>query len=650
MAIVNMEKIALTALESEKNNVLAALQAIGALHVVPINADVETTISVNPFNTERLEMLESEKHMVMQALQILQKSFDPTQTMKGKKREVIHKQVLTEEALEALYADKGTMLSFVQECLLKEKNLVMLDVKLSKLAQTSESLFPWKALSEPLALYKDTKNTLVKLGTVNKELSDGFEQQLKAQLTYLSLSRIYEADQQIYYLLICHNTEEQSLRDIISQTGFIIADFEAYALTVAEEIQKIDRERAMIKIEMDNIQLQLLEMREKAHSLETFLDILNILIDRENAKHHALSTKKTFMIQAWVPIGLLEHLHKSLLKITPYHAIKVIPPEPNEVMPTLLKNHRFVEPLEFITEQYSVPSSQGVDPNAMMMPFFVIFFGIMVSDAVYGALIVLIAGFILKKLRPEGNFKKMIGVMILGGISTSLWGVMFGGWLGGMIHVSPILFNPLEEPFKMIGMCLAFGVLHLFIGFGMQAHLNIKRGYWMEAFLDQGLWVLFIISIMSLALTGLAPYNRYVAMGFALSLILTQGRRKKNPVLKLLTGILSLYNITGFLGDVLSYLRLFALGLATGVIGTVINSMALMLGGSLLGTFFMVVILIVGHTFNIAINVLGAYVHSSRLQYVEFFSKFYEGDGIKYNPFRIKARYVDLIEHEEANR
>ena len=143
-------------------------------------------------------------------------------------------------------------------------------------------------------------------------------------------------------------------------------------------------------------------------------------------------------------------------------------------------------------------------------------------------------------------------------------------------------------------------------------------------------------------LPELAPYNKYATIGFALSLVLTQGRRKSNILMKLMSGILSLYNITGFLGDALSYLRLFALGLATGVIGTVINSMAFMLDGSISGYFFMIIVLIIGHTFNIAINTLGAYVHSSRLQYVEFFSKFYEGDGIKYNPFRVRTKFITI--------
>ncbi|HSN65667.1 MAG TPA: V-type ATPase 116kDa subunit family protein, partial [Fusibacter sp.] len=138
------------------------------------------------------------------------------------------------------------------------------------------------------------------------------------------------------------------------------------------------------------------------------------------------------------------------------------------------------------------------------------------------------------------------------------------------------------------------------------------------------------------------PFNKYATIGFALSLVLTQGRRKRNVLMKLMSGILSLYNVTGFLGDALSYLRLFALGLATGVIGTVINSMAFMLDGSIIGYFFMIIVLIVGHTFNIAINTLGAYVHSSRLQYVEFFSKFYEGEGIKYNPFRVRTKYINI--------
>ena len=196
----------------------------------------------------------------------------------------------------------------------------------------------------------------------------------------------------------------------------------------------------------------------------------------------------------------------------------------------------------------------------------------------------------------------------------------------------------------MIGLCVALGLLQLFVGIGMKAYLNIRRGLYLDALYDQGFWYIFLIGLLLCFLPATAVVGKWAAILGALGLILTQGRDKKNPVMRILSGIISLYNVTGFLGDALSYLRLFALGLATGVIGTVINSMAELVGGSIIGYFFMVIILIFGHTFNIAINVFGAYVHASRLQYVEFFGKFYEGEGIPYHPLGFYTKFIKKID------
>jgi len=174
----------------------------------------------------------------------------------------------------------------------------------------------------------------------------------------------------------------------------------------------------------------------------------------------------------------------------------------------------------------------------------------------------------------------------------------------------------------------------------LQAYKSIRTGNYLDAFYDQGLWLMLLTGLMFLALPPLAVAGKYMAIVGAAGTVLMSARTEKNIIKRLVSGVLSLYNVTGFLGDVLSYSRLFALGLATGVIAQVFNSMGMMMAGSLIGKLFMVIFLIVGHTFNLALAVLGAYVHSSRLQYVEFFGKFFEGEGKPFDPLRIKTKYI----------
>jgi V/A-type H+-transporting ATPase subunit I len=342
-----------------------------------------------------------------------------------------------------------------------------------------------------------------------------------------------------------------------------------------------------------------------------------------------------------VPDKYTDKLDEALKEVTESYLLYLEDPSENEEPPVLLSNPAFAQPAEFVTEQYSLPHPYGVDPNVIMTPFYIAFFGMMVSDAVYGIILSVITGIVLLTVKPEGGLKKIMGLLFLGGISTFLWGAAFGGWLGGFIQpFKALLFDPLNEPFMMLGLCLALGVLHLYVGIGIQAYKNIRSGNIMDAIFDQGFWYALLTGLMMLALPATAVIGKYLAIFGAVGMVLFAGRSKKNIIMRLLSGVLSLYNITGFLGDVLSYLRLFALGLATGVIGTVVNSMSAMMGGTVIGYILMTFFMILGHTFNMAINVLGAYVHSSRLQYVEFFGKFYDGDGKPFNPFRLRTKHI----------
>jgi len=269
-----------------------------------------------------------------------------------------------------------------------------------------------------------------------------------------------------------------------------------------------------------------------------------------------------------------------------------------------------------------------------------LFFGLMVTDAVYGVLLSAATGYILWKYKPEGGMKKMMGVLFIGGISTFFWGGIFGGWLGDLLGIKPWWFNPLDEPLKMLIFCLLLGVAHLYVGYFLSAYANIKDGKYMDALYDQVLWLMLLTGLMFLALPPLAAIGKYMAIIGAAGTVIFSARSEKNIFKRFISGILSLYNVSGFLGDVLSYSRLFALCLATGVIAQVFNAMGIMIGGSLIGKIIMVAFLAFAHVFNTALGVLGAYVHTSRLQYVEFFGKFYEGEGKPFNPLRIRTKYI----------
>ncbi len=284
-----------------------------------------------------------------------------------------------------------------------------------------------------------------------------------------------------------------------------------------------------------------------------------------------------------------------------------------------------------------MPAPFEVDPNPVMSIFYVVFFGMMLSDAGYGIVLALATGIYLKVKQPKKTTEKLIKLIFLGGISAIFWGILFGGWFGDLLSFVPLFrprwFNPLEDPMTLLLWSFVFGGVHIVVGMAVKAYLLIREGKWLSALYDIGLWY---VVFGGLLLWFFAGTLWLFVLGLA-GLVLTQGRAEKKPFKKLSKGLLSLYDITGFLSDILSYSRLLALGLATGVIGQVVNTMASLGGDGIFGKILFVLVLLVGHTFNIAINTLGAYVHASRLQYVEFYGKFYSGGGKPFVPFGLRG-------------
>ncbi len=374
-----------------------------------------------------------------------------------------------------------------------------------------------------------------------------------------------------------------------------------------------------------------------------------------------LKTDTTFYIEGWVPEECRENVEHVLSKFECWN--EITKPEEGEQYPIMLQNGSFVQPFESITELYSLPSSSNVDPTSYMAPFYCIFFGLMLADVGYGIIMAIGCYAVLKKFSLEGTMQKMLKMFFYCGISTAFWGVMFGSWFGDAVPAAakllfnsdftlkPVWINPMEQPMTLLIFSFIFGVIHLFVGMGIQAHILIRDGKKIDAVFDIGFWYGFIIGIALMLfgnsiIPGSGKIGTWMTIIFAIGLVLTQGRSKTGIVSKLISGVLSLYNITSYLSDILSYSRLLALGLATGVVSSVVSILGSMGGRNIFGFILFFAVLLIGHVFNFAINALGAFVHAARLQYVEFFGKFYEGGGEAFNPLAKKTKYNRIIKEE----
>ncbi len=635
MAIVNMKKATIIALQDEKENLVKKLQSFGGLHIISIEDIADDELKSIPKDDAREEAsgFEGLLSQVKYSLDFLVK-YDT-----AKKPMFASKAIITESEYDEYLKNVIKIEEIYNQCKLINEKLAENKNMETKLNNTLVQLDPWMQLSIPLEDIGATNYTSSYIGYVPIKVASDFAEALSQSKADYHLELIGENKENVYYYILYYKSSEELIQNAIKQFGWTKVSFSDMSGTTEHNVNVINEKL----LELGKRKGELIEQAEGlVHNrpyLEALFDILSIEKDRKDIISSFAKTEKSFTIFAWVPETLLKNLEQSIKQMTENYVLNYEDPQEDEDFPVFLDNPKLIQPAEVITEQYSLPNPRSIDPNKIMAPFYIMFFGMMVSDAVYGIILAALTYVALKKLSLEGGAKKLISLLCLGGISTLLWGALFGGWLGGLIQFKPLWFNPTDDPLKMLIFCLALGIIQLFIGMGMQAYIDIKNGRILDALFDQGLWYVFLIGLMLMIFNPIL--GKYMALTGAIGLILTQGRSEKGIVKKLFSGVLSLYNVTGFLGDVLSYSRLFALGLATGVIGTVINGMALMLRGSFIGSIFMVIFLVFGHTFNIAINVLGAYVHSSRLQYVEFFGKFFDGDGIPYKPFSIKTKYVE---------
>ena len=345
----------------------------------------------------------------------------------------------------------------------------------------------------------------------------------------------------------------------------------------------------------------------------------------------------------------------------------------DEEAPVILKNNPFSSSMEGVVESYGLPTKGEIDPTTIMSFFYVFFFGMMLSDAAYGLIVAVVCGILVHKYpRMSVGMRKSLKLFFYCGISTVVWGVLFGGYFGNIVDivsekffgtkmvVPALWFVPLDEPMKLLLFSLLFGVIHLFTGLAIKGYICIRDGKILDFFCDVVLWFMLLIGLILMLLPSslfasiaqmtivfpeaLNTLAKVLAAAGAIGIVLMSGRSNKNPALRIALGAYDLYNITGWLSDVLSYSRLLALGLATGVIASVINQMGSMLPNNVIGVVFFILIFLVGHAMNLAINLLGAYVHTNRLQFVEFFGKFYEGGGRPFNPFKENTKYADVKE------
>lgn len=672
MAVMQMQKFSICALKTDRKAILEELQILGIAEIYHSGLE---DMQFEHMDTGQSRML-FEKHasLAEQALSVLKK-YAPEKTSMFSSLE--GKPLLTKEEFAQIRDDRKELLTCADQLLALNKQISENNANAAKLENQIEALTPWMSLDVPMN-YKGTGKTAMLIGTMPgaQTLEDIRTAVAENQPDLEAYDiEVLSADRDLTCITaLCLKEDAPKLEEALRTAGFAKPSAAPGKIPAQwkEELQKQIEE-----LQEDNkkAEEQIRSYEGSRERLKQVADYYRMRADKYEVLGGIPQTKQTFIISGYVPQPAVALLQKKIGDVYDCELeITEVPEE--EEPPVLLHNGPVSSSVEGILASYGLPHKGEVDPTKVMSVFYIFLFGMMLSDAAYGALVSLACFIALKKFpRMSEEMKRSLKLFFYCGLSTLVWGVLFGGYFGDVADVvartffgrtssDPVIpalwFVPLNNPMKLLVFSLAVGVVHLFFGLGLKGYMCLKQKDVMGFICDVVFWYMLVIGLIMMLLpsslfASIAQTNivfpaavntlaKALAIIGAVGLLLFAARDKKNIVLRLALGAYELYNITGWLSDVLSYSRLLALGLATGVIASVVNQMGSMCGSGVVGAILFAVIFVVGHTMNLAINLLGAYVHTNRLQFVEFFGKFYEGGGKPFQPFKENTKYVEIKE------
>lgn len=507
------------------------------------------------------------------------------------------------------------------------------------------TLAPWLTGDAPLGGADGA--LAVFFGTVGLNVTDDALKALADSLDGLLTWQQASSDRSLRYLLVmCHGSVKERALSALRDLGFSTVSFRGMTGTAKENDKALAENLAALEKERQEIEQRIAGLGGKREALLEASDRAAIALRREEAKSRLVGTDKVFLLEGWLPADRCAALEKALEPFT--CAIETREPTEDEYpqVPVQLKNNKLTRPLNMVTEMYSLPAYGTLDPNPLMAPFFILFYGIMMADMGYGLLMMIASVIISKKYRPKGTSGELFSLLGLCGISTFIMGALTGGFFGdfltqlvaivspGTVFALPKLFDPLDDLTMILIGSMALGMVQIVTGMAISLIEKCKRKKFLDAFFEEITWWIVFIGIALLAL-GKGAAVLYVGCALVLLGPIVQGKGWGK-----LTGVFgSLYNhVTGYFGDILSYTRLMALMLAGSVIAQVFNMLAAMPGN----VIAFIIISMLGNAMNFGLNLLGCYVHDLRLQCLEFFNKFYVDGGKPFRPMTLDTEYVDL--------
>lgn len=666
MAVLPMKRITICALKSDRKAVLEDLQRKGVIEIA--DNMKENKIFRHDDYTEAVTAFAKNIQTAKNALDVLE-TYAPEKksllsSLEG--RSIVGVEKYTEFDVKRDITNK-----YCKKLVKLSKIILESRAEKLKLEAQIEALSPWAALDIPTG-FSGTKRTSVFIGTLPGVWTDEAVYTMLAGVTPVDVDIISTMkDQTCIYVMAtkeCSDAAYETLRS----NGFARPALSG-KLPPAQQQQEYENKLAeldnTIRDSISNIE----NLAQHRESIKFYIDYETMRQEKYGVINRLLQSRHAFVLTGFIAERDVAALKQSLESRYDIY-IEESDPKKKDKVPVILSNNGFARPLESVTEGYSLPGKKEIDPTMPMALFYYLLFGIMFSDAGYGLILIVATTIVLAKFKNmEESMKRFCRMFQFCGVSTLFWGIVFSSYFGNVVDIvsetffgtqvsiDPLWFSPLDDPMRMLVFSMVLGLVHLFAGLIMKFVQCAKQKKYFDGFCDGILWILFVGSLV-LLLMSMQTFMDIINVDFilegaivtiatavmalsAIGILLTAGRESKSIGKRLMKGAYGLYGITSYLSDVLSYSRLLALGLATGVIASVINQMGAMPGSGVSKVIIFTLVFIVGHLLNFAINILGAYVHTNRLQYVEFFGKFYEGGGRAFAPFSAKTKYYRIKEN-----
>ncbi len=656
MAILKMKRLRLMIARSQKDDLLRALIRLGCVQFSELEDEVQSLESLHRAESDVMK-LKSDHASLLRAVDLLGKYAPEKKPLLSAMPEVEGEELLGTEGLDE-------MLSLAGEIIAADERIRRIGSEESRERAVIESLVPWLGLDLPLDV-DGTERSSVLLGSIPVKVPlDKVREAIEAVTEESELFEVSADKKASYVMIVCAKEAFGEIQEALRAFDFTAQSFtgmSAPAKTCSARCQSVLEKLAKEKAACE---ASIVEKAEKRDELKLAADRLEAQLAMAEASDLSLSTDDVALMQGWVPAEKEAALEEILSRCDCAWECEDPPEEDYPEVPVSLKNNKITNALNMVTEMYSLPAYGTVDPNPLMAPFFILFYGLMMADIGYGLIMIAAALVALKKLKPRGGSLAFCQLLLYGGIATAAMGVLTGAFFSDVPYQLVHLFNPkstwpglwhlfspeTDSNLVLYG-SLVLGMLHLNTGMVVSAVQKVKNGDKAGALFEEGsLWIILVgglllaADMMIVKNSALHYAGLAVLIVGAVMLLFGAGRNAKGFG-KVTAAFGCIYNTaTGWFGDVLSYSRIMALMLAGGVVGKVFNTVAVMpaqsSGVNVFTMLAFVIIFVLGHAINFALNILGCYVHDLRLQCLEFFGKFYSDGGKPFRPLKFGGKYV----------